>query len=250
MSAAIKPAHMLNARSTFPWPKLFLLHLHLKGRTTAVSHTYGAPAAVGQITARTHLPSAYKATTYETERAKAQQAGPAEDSKHALNAFLAAFRDAYKRKRSAKCLQLVLDYASSLPRDTGGASQPTSDPARELPFTSSKSAVISGRGQQLQQSRSNAAGRPRDVQPSQGSFSLSPEAKRHLSHVLKGRHQELMKMLIADGNADGAIQYVHLLPPSRELCSCLMKECSAASDLPGLQKAIEVLCCCLVHLQA
>ena len=69
---------------------------------------------------------------------------------------------------------------------------------------------------------------------------LSVRSKRHLSQVLKGRHQELMKMLIADGNAHGAIDYLYLLPPDRQLCSCLMKECSAAGNYAGLQMAIKV----------
>ena len=69
---------------------------------------------------------------------------------------------------------------------------------------------------------------------------LSQRGKRHLSQVLKGRHQELMKMLIAEGNVAGAIQYLYLLPPDRQICSCLMKECSAASDIAGLQMAIQV----------
>ena len=49
-----------------------------------------------------------------------------------------------------------------------------------------------------------------------------------------------MGMLIADGNAAGAVQYLYLLPPDSQLCSCLMKECSAAGDLAGLQMAIQV----------
>ena len=47
-------------------------------------------------------------------------------------------------------------------------------------------------------------------------------------------------MLIAEGNVAGAIQYLYMLPPDRQICSCLMKECSAASDVAGLQMAIQV----------
>ena len=47
-------------------------------------------------------------------------------------------------------------------------------------------------------------------------------------------------MLIAEGNVAGAIQYLRLLPPDRQLCSCLMKECSAASNITGLQLVIQV----------
>ncbi len=47
-------------------------------------------------------------------------------------------------------------------------------------------------------------------------------------------------MLIAEGNVNGAIQYLKLLPPDRQLCSCLMKECSAASNITGLQMVIQV----------
>ncbi len=47
-------------------------------------------------------------------------------------------------------------------------------------------------------------------------------------------------MLIAEGNVSGAIQYLKLLPPDRQLCSCLMKECSAASNITGLQMVIQV----------
>ena len=47
-------------------------------------------------------------------------------------------------------------------------------------------------------------------------------------------------MLIAEGNVSGAVQYLKLLPPDRQLCSCLMKECSAASNIAGLQTVIQV----------
>ena len=223
----------------FPWPNIPLLHLYLRGDAAALTHARRSQqTSVGRISAFSNLQAPKEASVYRTELAEAPQPILSGDSKQALSAFNAAFADTFKRKQSARCLNLVFAYASSLPQRQSEAEQPS-----EAPNSASELLITSGSSDSTQVLERAAISRETDVSSNPAScnaITLSLRAKRHLSNVLKGKHQEMMKMLIADGNVAGAIQYLYLLPPDRQLCSCLMKECSAANDVPGLQMAIQV----------
>jgi hypothetical protein len=224
---------IFNTKNSFPWPNIPILHLHLKGRAATFGQARRGHRRLGsRTTAGSGVQAPDEVVANRPARARVSQVKPGEDSKQALSAFLAGFRDAFKRKQSARCLKLILDYASSLHRI----------PDREQPSGGWPSTIGSHESLSLQPDSSvelltAAEG---SGQPAYQPVPLTLQARRHLSSVLKGKHQALMRMLIADGNAAGAVQYLYLLPPDRQLCSCLMKECSAAGDLAGLQMAIQV----------
>lgn len=232
MSVYLHAENIFDTRNTFPWPNIPLLHLQLKGRAAILGQARGHHRLGSRIRARSGVQSPNEAVANRPARARSSQVKPAEDSKQALSAFLAGFRDTFKRKQSARCLKLVLDYAATL----------HGSPDREQPSGGWPSTPGSHESLSMQLSSSaelpTAAGG--SGQPAYQPVPLTLPARRHLSSVLKGKHQALMGMLIADGNAAGAIQYLYLLPPDTQLCSCLMKECSAAGDLAGLQMVIQV----------
>ena len=233
MSAYMPAEKTLNTKNSFPWPNIPLLHLHLKGRAATFGQARrGHRRLASRITAGSGAQAPYEAVANRPARVRSSQFKPAEDSKQALSAFLAAFRDAFKRKESARCLKLVLAYAPSLHR-----SPDLEQPSRGWPSTTGTHESFSVQPDSSVESLTAADG---SSQPAYQPVPLTLQARRHLSSVLKGKHQALMGMLIADGNAAGAVQYLYLLPPDRQLCSCLMKECSAAGDFAGLQMAIQV----------
>ena len=60
-----------------------------------------------------------------------------------------------------------------------------------------------------------------------------------LGALLRGRHQALMRQLIADGNVEGALEYLGMLPPSGHLEGALLKACMDTGDLGGLQRIVQ-----------
>ena len=129
MSAYMPAEKIFNTKNSFPWPNIPILHLHLKGRAATFGQARrGHRRLVSRITAGSGVQGPCVAN--RSARARSSQFKPAEDSKQALSAFLAAFRDAFKRKQSARCLKLVLAYASSLHR-----SPDQEQPSRGWPST-------------------------------------------------------------------------------------------------------------------
>ena len=238
MSAGVDAAKGAGVNARYQWPNILLLHLHLRTGAAPPSHRRQySPSSRASVKSSTTL---FASSAAEIRRLdQAPYSRTTEASQHALNAFTAAFKDAFKRGQAARCLSLVFDYASSLPQATNEARMPSSYAASPIqaPLQPAPQPVVS---EPSRQQVDDAAGGGSSTMTGQSRLLLSVRSKRHLSQVLKGRHQELMKMLIADGNAHGAIDYLYLLPPDRQLCSCLMKECSAAGNYAGLQMAIKV----------
>ena len=238
MSAGVDAAKGAGVNTHLQWPNILLLHLHLRTSVSPPSHSRQfSPFSRAAVKRSTTLSASSAAEIGRL--AQAPYSRRAEASQHALNAFTAAFKDAFKRGQAGKCLSLVFDYASSLPQATDKTRVPSSYAASPMlvPLQPTPQRVIS---EPFKQQVDDAAGSSSRTTTVQSRLLLSVRSKRHLSQVLKGRHQELMKMLIADGNAHGAIDYLYLLPPDRQLCSCLMKECSAVGNYAGLQMAIKV----------
>lgn len=237
MSAGLDAARGTGGKGGFEWPNVLLLHLHLRTGAAPLSHNRQYLPFSCTSLKRSATVSVNSAAKIR-ETAQAPYSRAAEDSQHALNAFTAAFKDAFRRRQAARCLSLVFDYAKSLPKATDEAITPSSYAASpvQAPLQPAPQCAIS---EPFRQQVNDAAGRGSTMK-GQSRLSLSLRSKRHLSQVLKGRHQELMKMLITDGNARGAIDYLYLLPPDRQLCSSLMKECSAVGSYADLQMAIKV----------
>ena len=117
MSALLNATGTCDSRRVVPWPNIPLLHLHLRRDVAAPSHvrtTQHRLTSCAKAVNRLQAPE--KVADHGAAPPETLNGRPVEDSKHALNAFTAAFADAFKRKQADRCLKLVLDYASSLPR--------------------------------------------------------------------------------------------------------------------------------------
>ena len=142
MSPGHYSASFTDRSKVFPWPNIPLLHLYLRGDAAALMHARrGQQTSAGRIPAFSRLQAVKEAPVHRTELAEAPQPRLSGDSKQALSAFNAAFADTFKRKQSARCLNLVFSYASSLPQRQSEAEQSTEAPnsASELSITSCSS---------------------------------------------------------------------------------------------------------------
>lgn len=114
-----------NACKPTSWPNIPLLHLHLRHEDTALPHVKRVQHRATSCTrAVGRLQTPASSADYLAALPKAPQGKVTGDPKHALSAFTAAFGDAFKRKQADKCLKLILDYASSLPRANAGQQSP------------------------------------------------------------------------------------------------------------------------------
>ncbi len=116
MPALLDGTGTWDSRRVVPWPGIPLLHLHLRRDVATTSRTRRSQhrsTSCAQAVNRVQTPE--KLADNGTAPLEALKGRPVEDSKHAFNAFTAAFGDAFKRKQADRCLNLVLDYASSLP---------------------------------------------------------------------------------------------------------------------------------------
>ena len=114
-----------NACTPTSWPSIPLLHLHLRHEDAALPHVKKVQyRATSRARAVGRLQTPASSADYLAALPKAPQGKLTGDPKHALSAFTAAFGDAFKRKQADKCLKLILDYASSLPRADDGQQSP------------------------------------------------------------------------------------------------------------------------------
>lgn len=64
-------------------------------------------------------------------------------------------------------------------------------------------------------------------------------SRAFLGELLRGRHQALMRALIAGGDVAGALEYLAALPASGTLEGALLKACMDAGDLDGLRRIVQ-----------
>lgn len=153
------------------------------------------------------------------------------DTGYATQAFLTLFHKAFRKKDSAACLQLVRSLMAAINKTEGradrkheGCEESPEDVQRECDSQDTDVVAL----------ESWSEPSPTAVLP------FSSESQEYLGQILRGKHQGLMRLLLAAGNLEGALDYLAMLPPSSTLCSTLMKECIDANDLAGLHRVLQV----------
>ena len=115
-------------------------------------------------------------------------------------------------------------------RQMGSTGSPTESPPKDRAFLSAFDRALRSRDSAacLQLVRSLACpGQPTGA------------SQAFLGALLRGRHQALMRQLIADGDVEGALDYLAMLPPSGHLDSALLKACMDTGDLVGLKRIVQ-----------
>lgn len=147
----------------------------------------------------------------------------------ATQAFKAAFEKSYRVQDSQACLDLVKSLMEAL-----------NNPQARKP---DQSLISCAETQSIPEKTSFEKDEGHSGQPSPAMQVFSRESQEYLGKVLRGKHQGLMRLLLAAGNVHGALEYLVMLPPSLTLCSALMKECAEAGNLADLQCVIQARQC-------
>lgn len=148
-----------------------------------------------------------------------------DNTAYATQAFKAAFEKAYRVQDSQACLDLVKSLMVALNKPQASKPDQSLMSCTELQSITGTSYV------------EKDGGRTGQLPPAVQDFSR--ESQSYLGKVLRGKHQGLMRLLLAAGNVNGALEYLVMLPPSLTLCSALMKECAEAGNLASLQRIIQ-----------
>ena len=148
-----------------------------------------------------------------------------DNTAYATQAFKAAFEKAYRVQDSQSCLDLVKSLILALNKTQASKPDQSLSLCAELQSIADKTNVQKDEGH--------------SGQPTPAMQKFSRESQEYLGKVLRGKHQGLMRLLLAAGNLHGALEYLVMLPPSLTLCSALMKECAEAGNLAHLQRVIQ-----------